>query len=152
MTLKEYQKKRNLQKTPEPPAKKKSSSSGRTYSIQEHHASRLHWDLRLEKDGVLKSWALPKEPPSQPGIRRLAVQTEDHPLDYALFEGEIPAGQYGAGTVQVWDQGQYQELEYLEGEKFIIELQGKKLSGVYCLIHLKKGKNDWLFFKKSKPS
>ena len=149
MSLREYRKKRDLRKTPEPGARKKSSSAGNLYSIQEHHASRLHWDLRLERDGVLKSWALPKEPPAQKGIRRLAVQTEDHPLDYAFFEGEIPEGHYGAGEVHVWDRGTYQEIEYADGEKIVITIKGKRLSGTYCLIKMKKSGNEWLFFKKS---
>lgn len=149
MSLEEYRNKRDLRKSPEPGARKKPSSSGNLYSIQEHRASRLHWDLRLEREGVLKSWALPKEPPSEAGIRRLAVQTEDHPVDYAFFEGEIPEGHYGAGEVRVWDRGTYRELEYRPDDKYIVDINGTRLSGTYCLIRLKKSKIDWLFFKKS---
>ncbi len=152
LSLQEYQKRRDFSRSPEPTARKQSSTKGNIYSIQEHHASRLHWDLRLEKDGVLLSWALPKEPPGEPGIRRLAVRTEDHPLDYAFFEGEIPAGEYGAGTVRVWDRGQYQMLADKPGEEIVFRIEGKKLSGTYCLIKMKKGENNWLFFKKSSAS
>ena len=149
MSLKEYQNRRNFSRSPEPPAREQRSNEGNIYSIQEHHASRLHWDLRLEKDGVLLSWALPKEPPREPGIRRLAVRTEDHPRDYAFFEGEIPAGEYGAGTVRVWDRGQHRFLEFQPGEEIIFEIEGEKLRGIYCLIRMKKSEKDWLFFKKS---
>ncbi|MCX5868405.1 MAG: hypothetical protein NT009_13185 [Proteobacteria bacterium] len=134
MSLQEYQKRRDFSRSPEPTARKQSSTKGNIYSIQEHHASRLHWDLRLEKDGVLLSWALPKEPPGEPGIRRLAVRTEDHPLDYA------------------WDRGQYQMLADKPGEEIVFRIEGKKLSGTYCLIKMKKGENNWLFFKKSSAS
>ena len=116
------------------------------FVIHEHHASRLHWDLRLEMDGVLKSWAVPKEPSSDPAVKRLAVAVTDHPLSYAGFEGEIPEGNYGAGQVKIYDSGNYQMLEEKEG-KLVFDLKGKKLQGAYCLIRLKDGKN-WLFFKK----
>jgi DNA ligase D-like protein (predicted 3'-phosphoesterase) len=97
-------------------------------------------------DGVLKSWAVPKEPPTTPNVKRLAVQVEDHPLRYADFEGIIPKGQYGAGKVEMWDKGTYQLLERTEN-KIIFDLNGKKLKGTYCLIRFKANKN-WLFFKK----
>jgi DNA ligase D-like protein (predicted 3'-phosphoesterase) len=120
------------------------------FVIQKHHASHLHYDFRLEKDGVLKSWAIPKEPPTQPGIRRLAVAVPDHELDYANFEGEIPEGQYGAGLVEIWDKGYYIPFKF-ETSEIIIELKGEKLKGTYCIIKLKpkllQDKN-WLFFKK----
>ncbi len=116
--------------------------------IHEHHASRLHWDLRLERDGVLKSWAVPKEPPQEPSVRRLAVQVEDHLLDYGTFEGIIPEGEYGAGTVKIWDQGTYITHTWTE-EKIHITINGKKLNGGYELIKFKKaGEKEWLFFKK----
>lgn len=99
-------------------------------------------------DGVLKSWAVPKEPPATPNVKRLAVQVEDHPLGYADFEGVIPEGQYGAGKVEIWDKGTYQLLERTEN-KIIFDLNGKKLKGTYCLIRFKANKN-WLFFKKKK--
>jgi len=120
------------------------------YMVHEHHARRLHWDLRLEEDGVLKSWAVPKEPPAVPGVKRLAVQVEDHPLGYATFEGEIPEGDYGAGAVKIWDAGKYEPLEVKDGKR-VFELHGKRLTGRYCLIRLKPRPGDravnWLFFK-----
>lgn len=117
------------------------------FVIHKHHATRLHWDLRLEMDGVLKSWAVPKEPPLKAGIRRLAIQVEDHDLDYADFEGEIPKNQYGAGKVEIWDKGEYNILErYKNRLKF--QLLGKKLKGIYVLFKFPKaGENAWLFFK-----
>jgi DNA ligase D-like protein (predicted 3'-phosphoesterase) len=96
-------------------------------------------------DGALKSWAIPKEPPVEPGVRRLAVQVEDHPLDYATFEGAIQEGQYGAGTVEIWDKGTYKMLDRTE-DKFILEIKGEKLKGSYALVRFKDQKN-WLFFK-----
>jgi DNA ligase D-like protein (predicted 3'-phosphoesterase) len=117
------------------------------YVIQEHHASHLHWDLRLEMDGVLKSWAVPKEPPIKEGIKRLAVPVEDHPLDYAEFEGIIPEGQYGAGEVITWDKGTYEPIK-IDERKIIVKIHGDKLKGKYCLIKTKfRGKDNWLFFK-----
>jgi len=101
-------------------------------------------------DGVLKSWAVPKEPPTTPNVKRLAVQVEDHPLGYADFEGIIPEGQYGAGKVEIWDKGAYQLLERTEN-KIIFDLNGKKLKGTYCLIRFKANKN-WLFFKKKEKN
>lgn len=117
------------------------------FVIHEHHAKRLHWDLRLEKDGVLKSWAVPKEPATD-GTKRLAVAVDDHQLEYASFEGKIPEGQYGAGLVKIWDSGEYKEIEW-EQKKIVVELEGKKLKGVYCLVKFKD--NNWLFFKKTSP-
>ena len=114
------------------------------FVVHEHHARHLHWDLRLEMEGVLKSWAVPKGPPTEPGVRRLAVQTEDHPLDYIDFEGIIPEGDYGAGTVKVWDTGPLELLEQKDREiKF--HLQGRRLRGTYYLLHFKE--KNWLFFK-----
>ncbi len=118
------------------------------FLVHEHHASHLHWDLRLEMDGVLKSWAIPKEPPTEPKVKRLAIQVEDHDLEYANFEGVIPKGLYGAGEVKIWDKGTYEILERT-GDKIVINLQGKKLKGEYALIRFKKaGEKEWLFFKK----
>ena len=116
-------------------------------AVQKHEARHLHYDLRLEMDGVLKSWAIPKEPPLEAGVRRLAVQTENHPLDYAFFEGVIPKGQYGAGRVEVWDRGTYTVVT-VQPEKIIVDVQGSKLKGIYCLIKFKPGSKNWIFFKK----
>jgi DNA ligase D-like protein (predicted 3'-phosphoesterase) len=116
------------------------------YVIQEHHASRLHWDLRFEIDDALKSWALPKEPPQKIGQKRLAVSVDDHPIEYALFEGEIPQGNYGAGTVKTWDIGTFDVIESNK-KKLVVDIHGSKLHGKYCLIHFKPKGNDWLFFK-----
>lgn len=110
------------------------------YSVQEHHASHLHYDLRLEKDGVLKSWAVPKGIPES-GERRLAVQVEDHPLDYAFFEGEIPEGEYGAGKVKLWDRGTYEQVLWNDKE-IEIRISGQRIKGTYIMIRMN-GKN-WL--------
>ncbi|MDH5622930.1 MAG: 3'-phosphoesterase [Candidatus Bathyarchaeota archaeon] len=145
MGLEIYWKKRDFEKTNEPKGDEK-TSGGNTYVIQKHQARRLHYDLRLEMDGVLKSWAVPKEPPTEKGVRRLAVQVEDHPLDYANFEGTIPEGEYGAGTVKIWDKGHYILKEKNE-DKLVFEIKGNKLRGDYCLVNFK-GRKNWLFFKK----
>jgi bifunctional non-homologous end joining protein LigD len=113
------------------------------FLVQEHHARRLHWDFRLELDGVLKSWAVPKGPPIDSGIKRLAVQVEDHPLSYFGFEGIIPEG-YGAGEVKVWDKGFY-ILEVREPMKYHVILKGRKLKGDYRLINFKD--KNWLIYK-----
>ncbi len=117
------------------------------FVIQKHSARQLHWDLRLEMDGVLKSWALPKQPPKKTGIKRLALQVEDHELDYAEFEGELSEGEYGAGAVALWDKGEYVMLEKKDNAmKF--RLFGKVLQGDYVLVRFPKaGDNAWLFFK-----
>ena len=114
--------------------------------VQEHHASRLHWDFRLEMDGVLKSWAVPKTPPTKPGVRRLAVAVEDHDLDYIDFEGTIPEGEYGAGSVVIWDRGTY-EIESRRPEKLVFELHGERMSGRYTLVHFTDKDENWLLFK-----
>ena len=122
------------------------------FVLQEHNASHHHYDLRLEIDGALKSFALPKTPPTEPGIKRLAIQTEDHTLEYADFEGEIPQGQYGAGTVTIWDRGGLVVEDFRENEKILFELSGSKMQGRYALIKTKLGgqeKNkNWLLFKR----
>ncbi|MEM3723256.1 MAG: DNA polymerase ligase N-terminal domain-containing protein [Candidatus Hadarchaeales archaeon] len=118
----------------------------RIFVIHEHHARRLHHDLRLEMDGVLKSWAVPKGLPLERGVKRLAIEVEDHPLSYAGFEGRIPEGSYGAGEVKIWDRGEYILKEKKE-KTLVFELLGKKIKGDYCLVKLKDGKN-WLLFKK----
>ncbi|MBI4440259.1 ATP-dependent DNA ligase [Candidatus Woesearchaeota archaeon] len=114
------------------------------YVIQKHKATHLHYDLRLEHGGVAKSWAVPKEPTMEEGVKRLAVQVEDHAVGYMGFEGTIPEGSYGAGTVEIWDKG-YWEPEIVEEKKIVGMIFGKKLSGRFTLIHFK-GKN-WLFFR-----
>lgn len=137
--------KRNFQKTTEPEGKTKMGKEN-IYVIQKHAATHLHYDLRLEMDGVLKSWAIPKEPPTAIGIRRLAVQVEDHPIEYANFQGTIPEGEYGAGTVEIWDKGTHRLIERKE-DKLIVEINGNRLKGTYVLLRFKTQKN-WLFFKK----
>jgi len=145
MGLMEYRKKRNFGKTREPEGEEKTDGE-KIYVVQKHDATHLHYDLRLEMDGVLKSWAVPKTPPTERGVKRLAVQVEDHPVEYADFEGTIPEGQYGAGTVEIWDKGQY-VLKERDENKLVFEVKGRVLRGVYCLIRFK-GKKNWLFFKK----
>ncbi len=127
------------------------SSGGSVFVIQEHDSKKLHWDLRLEMGGVLRSWAVPKEPPTEPGVKRLAIATKDHSLEYANFEGEIPKGHYGAGTVKMWDRGTFEPLEVDDEKgKIIFRMYGRRLSGVYCLIRTKprSGNEQWLFFRK----
>lgn len=114
------------------------------FVVQEHHASHLHWDFRLEKDGVLKSWAVPKGVPEKKGVKRLAIQVEDHQLSYIDFEGTIPEGEYGAGTVKVWDNGMY-ELESETDKRIVFGLKGKRLKGSFSLVHLKD--KQWLLIK-----
>ncbi|MBO3804246.1 MAG: 3'-phosphoesterase [Candidatus Brockarchaeota archaeon] len=148
MGLKEYRRKRDFSKTAEPPGGEVGKGGGGegVFVVQEHRATHLHWDFRLAMDGVLKSWAVPKEPPTTPGIRRLAVQVEDHPLDYADFEGTIPEGEYGAGSVKIWDKGTY-EMKERKGGKLLFSLQGKKMKGDYCLLKFEKaGGKNWLLF------
>ena len=118
----------------------------RRFVVQKHDATRLHWDFRLEMDDVLKSWAVPKEPPTRPGVRRLAVAVEDHDLEYIDFEGTIPEGEYGAGTVEIWDRGTY-ELESRKPDKLVFELQGNRMKGRYTLIHFTDKAENWLLFK-----
>ncbi|MBU2504003.1 MAG: 3'-phosphoesterase [Nanoarchaeota archaeon] len=167
MTLKDYDKKRDFKKTPEPKSEISSKDSishehkikGKVmrrkpirlprFVIQKHAASHLHYDLRLEMNGTLKSWAVPKEPPTEKGTKRLAVAVEDHPLDYATFEGEIPEGNYGAGKVEIWDNGTY-NLKSKDEKKIEFELQGKKLKGNFVLVKTHYGnkpEKSWLFFK-----
>ncbi len=145
MSLEEYWKKRKFERTSEPYGKVHRETEN-VYVIQKHQASHLHYDLRLEKEGVLKSWAVPKEPPNTKGVKRLAIHTEDHPIEYANFEGVIPEGEYGAGTVETWDKGTYSTEKWREDE-IIIHINGGKLEGRYCLIKFRKQENAWLFFK-----
>jgi len=160
MKLNEYRKKRHFGKTPEPPGPSKAGkerNGSLIYVVQKHMASHLHYDFRLEWHGVLLSWAVPKGPSLDPAVKRLAMQTEDHPVEYADFEGVIPVGQYGAGTVMLWDQGTWQadsadvDASLQQGEiKFT--LYGKKLGGSWVLVRTRgPGKNAsrsaWLLIK-----
>lgn len=148
MSLEEYKNKRDFTKTREP-ERSETSAKKDIYVIQQHHASHLHWDLRLEVGGVLKSWALPKEPSDDPKIKRLAVETEDHPISYANFEGTIPEGQYGAGKVTIWDRGTFKTIES-GADKLLVDINGQKLNGTYVLIRTSfaGSKKNWLFFRK----
>jgi bifunctional non-homologous end joining protein LigD len=164
MALKEYNKKRVFDKTPEPTGGKPAASALH-FVVQKHDATRLHYDFRLEMEGVLKSWAIPKGPSLNPDDRRLAMMVEDHPYDYKNFEGQIPEGNYGAGSVIVWDEGTYESLEPASSkkkeEKLLLDqlksgslkfrLSGKKLKGEFALVHIKNsndGKdNAWLLIK-----
>jgi len=144
--LSEYAKKRRFEETPEPKAEVEKKGSKPIFVIQEHHARALHYDFRLEKDGVLKSWAVPKGMPES-DEKRLAVETEDHPYAYRTFEGTIPKGQYGAGTVKIWDKGTY-EAKLWENDKIEVTLDGQRLKGRYVLVRLKRaGDKDWLLLK-----
>ena len=152
MSLTQYSKKRKFSgegKTTEPKPKVARATNKKIFVIQKHAASHLHWDLRLEMDGTLKSWAVPKEPPTEKGVKRLAVAVEDHPLEYAKFHGKIPEGNYGAGKVEIWDNGTYELLKKTEKE-IEINLKGKKLNGKYVLIKTHYGnkpEKSWLLFK-----
>jgi bifunctional non-homologous end joining protein LigD len=156
MALEEYARKRSFDKTPEPEPALEPSLTGNRFFVQRHDATRLHYDLRLEIDGVLKSWAIPKGPSLDPADKRMAVHVEDHPLDYGDFEGNIPAGNYGAGSVMLWDRGTYELLgdapaaEQLQRGDLKFRLHGQKLNGSFALVHMKgRGKgNDWLLIKK----
>jgi DNA ligase D-like protein (predicted 3'-phosphoesterase) len=119
------------------------------FVIQEHHARKLHYDLRLEMDGVLKSWAVPKIPPRRSDLRRLAIQVDDHKVGYIDFEGEIEEGSYGAGEVKIWDEGTY-DLESKKDDKIVFALHGNTLKGRYTLLKMKWGNNQWLLFKTKK--
>jgi len=114
------------------------------FVVHEHQATRLHWDFRLEKGGALKSWAVPKGPPEEKTMKRLAVQVDDHDINYIDFQGTIPEGQYGAGTVTIWDKGTY-ALESESQKRIVFELKGNRLKGRYSLVHLKD--KQWLLMK-----
>jgi bifunctional non-homologous end joining protein LigD len=155
MALEEYKRKRDFKQTPEPPAKI-ARGTHRRFVVQKHRASRLHYDFRLEMDGVLKSWAVPKGPSLDPADKRLAMQVEDHPVLYFDFEGTIPTGNYGAGTVMVWDVGTWEPqgdvAEMMRKGDLKFRLNGQKLKGEFALIHMKarrpgsKG-TEWLLIK-----
>ena len=143
MSLEDYRRKRDFALTSEPSGEVRPSES-RRFVVQKHQATHLHYDFRLELDGVLKSWAVPKGPPIEPKIRRLAVSVEDHPIDYIDFEGTIPKGEYGAGNVEIWDRGTF-DLRERDEKTISIILHGKKLKGDYRLVNFKE--NNWLLFK-----
>ena len=158
-TLRDYQAKRDFRRTPEPSPGGREVSAEPIFVIQKHDASRLHYDFRLEVDGVLKSWAIPKGPSTDPQEKRLAIPTEDHPLEYAGFEGVIPEGEYGAGAVLVWDTGKFRNItekkgvaldlpEALAHGHLKVWLEGRKLKGGYALTRFKTGKDEaWLLVK-----
>jgi bifunctional non-homologous end joining protein LigD len=162
MALEEYRKKRNFKETPEPAGKPKGSGKSPRlpiFVVQKHQATTLHYDFRLEIEGVLVSWAVPKGPSLNPADKRLAIQTEDHPLEYANFEGIIPEGQYGAGTVIVWDKGTYETedgspAEQLAQGELKFTLHGKKLQGGFVLIRTRlkstsaRAQRSWLLIKR----
>jgi len=143
MSLDTYVKKRRFRRSPEPMPRVRRTQKQR-FVVQEHHATRLHWDFRLELDGALKSWAVPKGPPEASGIRRLAVEVEDHPVDYITFEGTIPKGEYGGGTVKIWDKGSF-KLKRRTDNIYEFWLKGKKLNGRYALVRMKD--KNWLMIK-----
>ncbi|HEX9019764.1 MAG TPA: DNA polymerase ligase N-terminal domain-containing protein, partial [Nitrospirota bacterium] len=161
MALKEYTAKRKFEKTPEPKPGVPAAKNGLVFVVHKHAARSLHYDLRLELDGVLKSWAVPKGPSLDPTVKRLAVRVEDHPLDYQDFEGVIPEGNYGAGSVIVWDKGVYRHpsaSDVRENEKLLDDglkrgdikfvLEGEKLHGEFALVKMKNDEKSWLLLKK----
>jgi DNA ligase D-like protein (predicted 3'-phosphoesterase) len=159
--LKRYREKRNFEKTPEPEGSSGiagAKSGGPVFIIQKHDAQKLHYDFRLEVDGVLKSWAVPKGPSLDPGDKRLAVATEDHALDYGDFEGVIPEGEYGAGPVLIWDRGTYENVnekddglrsmtDSLKDGHVLVRLNGEKISGGYALQRIDDDEDQWLLIK-----
>src|SRR6476620_8132070 len=148
--LQEYRRKRDEKQTPEPFGKGKKRTKQPIFVIQRHDARRLHYDFRLERDGALASWAVPKGVPLEPGQRALAVHVEDHPLDYATFEGEIPKGNYGAGTVEIWDSGTYELVEEKPDGGLTVRLHGKRLEGTWTLVPAKLDGDpkNWLLIRK----
>lgn len=161
MSLQAYKKKRDLTVTPEPKGTIKRSGDKLIFVVQRHKATRLHYDFRLEMEGVLKSWAVPKGPSLNPQDKRLAMMVEDHPYDYKDFSGVIPEGHYGAGIVEIWDKGTYTDIDNddkdaaekklkagLKAGNLKFTLQGKKLKGEFALVRLKgKEDNSWLLIK-----
>ena len=160
MPLTKYKEKRNFQDTPEPEGVSGKDTGKLIFVVQRHHASHLHYDFRLELNGILKSWAVPKGPSMNPKDKRLAMMVEDHPIDYAAFQGTIPAGNYGAGRVDVWDHGTYLPIDDngalittvafahdLHTGNIKFRLQGKLLKGDFALVHFKKDEHTWLLIK-----
>ncbi|CRK60828.1 ATP-dependent DNA ligase clustered with Ku protein, LigD [Alloactinosynnema sp. L-07] len=150
--LGEYRRKRDARRTPEPIPDDDALPHGDndSFVIQEHHASRLHWDVRLERDGVLVSWAVPKGLPPDQGDIRLAVHTEDHPMEYATFEGDIPHGEYGGGKMTIWDRGRYETLKWSDREVAVI-FHGERVQGRYTFFHGGKSEKDWMV-RRSEPA
>jgi bifunctional non-homologous end joining protein LigD len=157
LTLAEYRRKRDFSRTPEPGGRKRKSAGRLRFVVQKHAARRLHYDFRLEMDGVMKSWAVTKGPSVDPQARRLAVHVEDHPIDYADFEGIIPSGEYGGGTVMVWDRGTWEPIGdpargYREG-KLSFRLRGRRLKGEWALVRMhgrdEGRRQNWLLIKKA---
>src|SRR6185312_1677968 len=146
-TLGEYERKRDfdLTREPAPQGRRRRRKGAPRFVVQEHSARRLHWDLRLEHDGVAVSWAIPNGIPEDPAENRKAIHTEDHPLEYIDFEGEIPAGQYGAGTMRIWDHGNY-ECDKWEEDKVVISFAGERLRGRYALFRTG-GEPDWMIHR-----
>jgi DNA ligase D-like protein (predicted 3'-phosphoesterase) len=160
LALTEYKRKRDFSRTPEPRTGAGKSHRRPIFVVQEHDASHLHYDFRLEADGVLKSWAIPKQPTLDTSAKRLAVHVEDHPLDYANFSGTIPEGEYGAGTVKIWDKGTYENLlatkpepktvaKGIEDGHLEVDLRGRKLKGRFALVRMNslEKKDNWLLIK-----
>jgi bifunctional non-homologous end joining protein LigD len=160
MGLEKYKQKRNFSDTPEPEGKVEKRKDKLIFVIQRHHASHLHYDFRLEVNGTLKSWAVPKGPSLNPKDKRLAMMVEDHPISYATFEGDIPEGNYGAGHVDVWDNGTYEPVdekgEVISQDQFAkdirsgsikFRMKGKKLKGEFALVNLRKDEKSWLLIK-----
>jgi bifunctional non-homologous end joining protein LigD len=161
MTLTKYKEKRHFKETPEPESGKSAGKGALKFVVQRHAATNLHYDFRLEMEGVLKSWAVPKGPSMDPHDKRLAMMVEDHPFDYRTFEGVIPEGNYGAGIVEIWDEGTYEaegEPDRKKGEKLLLQelgkgsikfiLHGKKLKGSFALVKIaSRGENAWLLIK-----
>ncbi|MFL5946665.1 MAG: DNA polymerase ligase N-terminal domain-containing protein, partial [Gaiellaceae bacterium] len=148
--LTEYRRKRDPKQTPEPFGAKRGAEQAPIFVVQRHDARRLHYDFRLERGGALASWAVPKGVPLEPGQQALAVHVEDHPLDYATFEGEIPAGQYGAGTVEIWDNGTYELVEEKKNGGLTVRLHGERLEGTWALVpaHRHGDEKNWLIIRK----
>ena len=144
-----YRKKRDFRATPEPTGDEGQGAPGEArFVVQEHHAWRLHWDLRLEWNGTLASWAVPRGIPAHPDENRLAVRTEDHPLEYLEFEGEIPEGEYGAGTMAIWDRGTY-ECHKFRDDEVVADFHGERLRGRYALFRTRG--DDWMIHRMDPP-
>jgi len=151
MPLSAYRRKRDLKKSGEPRGGRPHSGRPHAFVVQKHAASHLHYDFRLAIGGVLKSWAVPKGPSMNPRVKRLAVQVEDHPYAYRTFEGAIPKGHYGAGTVKIWDKGTYRLVSgSIRGGELVFQLRGRRLKGQFVLVRTK-GLRNWLLIKKREP-